>query len=449
VTATSSRRFDVAIIGAGVVGLNLAYWISEVYNYSVLLVDMEPGVGFHQSMRSTGGVHRPVFLDSKYAGGKLVEQSYRLWEVMAEKYGLPFKKIGRITLAVDEKDAFVIERSKKWAFANGLSEDEVEFVTGDEVKRFEPNVSCIVGIVTKKETVTSYVEMCGQLLKLCEDNGVTFAKGVRAEQIKELADGVEIDLRETAADNPLTVRCSFAINVAGGGALRLAKNSGFGRGYVDLHLRGDYYRVVGPVVESIKMQIYPVTRHGIEGIDLSYTGPHLVTRMDGLGGWAKELGPTAAPVLGPYAYRGMAKSTKEAAGRIFGDPYSPRLKMFSKREFMSFAWNQWRMVGSKEKVVAYLQKCIPDLTSSMITGKGYAGIIAEYINDEGVLQEPAHLYGNSSLHVLYAGVGATGSPAYAASLVRELARKGFLSQSRLRGSQNHPLLWRFDFDALN
>jgi (S)-2-hydroxyglutarate dehydrogenase len=331
------------------------------------------------------------------------------------------------------------------AVSNGLDKDEVEFVTGDEVKRFEPNVSCVVALITKKETVTSYTEMCEQLLKLCEENGVKFAKGMKTDTIKETADGAEIELRETAAGNRYKITCSYAINATGGAALKLAKNSGFGHEYADLHLRGDYYRVRGPVVDNIKMQVYPVTRHGIEGIDLSYTGPHLVTRMDGMGGWAKELGPTGAPVLGPYAYQGIAESFDEGVNKIFTDPYAMRLKMFTKKEFLSFAWNQWRMIGSQDSVVNYLKHCIPGLNRNMITGKGYPGILVEYMNKKGFVAMPVHLEGKSSVHILYAGVGATGSPAYAAYFVRELGKKGILAASKMKPTPKHNSLWSFEF----
>lgn len=438
------RKFDIAILGAGVVGLNLAFWISELYDYSVILIDKEPGVGFHQSMRNTGGVHRPVFVDANSRSGKWMEKSYELWRILAQNFNLPFNVIGRITLAIDEEDAFMIERANKWAVANGLSSDEIEFVTGNEVRKFEPNVSCVVGVVAKKEAVTSYGQMCEQLLRLCEENGVIFAKGIRVENIKETLDGIELDLREVTSNIQFQLKSSFAINATGGAALKLAKKLGMGNGYVDLHLRGAYYRVEGSVVDSIKRQVYPLTRHGIEGIDVSYTGPHLVTRMDGMGGWRKELGPTAAPVLGPYAYRGLSDSFSDGFAKIFDDVNSPMLKMLANREFLSFAWNQWKMVRSKDNVVNYLKKCIPELTKEMIVGEGYAGILVEYMNEKGFVSEPVSLFGNFVLHILYTGAGATGSPAYAAHLLQELGTREILTQSRAKRFPKHNSMWSID-----
>jgi (S)-2-hydroxyglutarate dehydrogenase len=436
------KYFDIAIIGAGVVGVNIAFWLSEVYGCSIVLVEQESGAAFHQSSRNTGGVHRPILLDSRTEVGRMQERSYHLWRTLAEEYNLPWKKIGRITLATEDEDAFLIERYYQWGLSNGVTEEELQLLDGKSITKIEPSVKCVVGLVSKNETITHYGELSQQLLELSLGNGVRFSRYEKVIGIRKREGKFEVELRNTASGDRSSLSCKVLVNAAGGAALRLARMLGLGRGYVDLHLRGAYWMVEGPLVEGIKRNIYPITRHGIEGIDLSYTGPHLITRYHGRGVWKKELGPTAAPVLGPFAYNGISGVTTEDLEKFILDPIGPR-KLYLTRDFLSFAWNQWMMVNSRQSVVAYLQKCIPELNAGMISGHGITGVIVEVMNKKGFLSEPVVIDDHSFVSVLYVGGGATASPAFCAGLIANLRRKGLLDGLRERQTQPHQSLWNY------
>ena len=58
-----NSRHDVAIIGAGILGVTIGYWLSRITKHSVVIIDKEGEVGFHTSSRNTGVVHRPFYLN--------------------------------------------------------------------------------------------------------------------------------------------------------------------------------------------------------------------------------------------------------------------------------------------------------------------------------------------------------------------------------------------------
>ena len=57
------KQFDIAIIGGGVLGTALSYWISSIFNYKVCVIEKESNVACHTSGRNTGVVHTPFYLD--------------------------------------------------------------------------------------------------------------------------------------------------------------------------------------------------------------------------------------------------------------------------------------------------------------------------------------------------------------------------------------------------
>ena len=276
-------------------------------------------------------------------------------------------------------------------------------------------------------------------------NGVKFGRGMKVERIIESHGEVIIDVRDSSSGDPHRISCSFLINAAGGAALDIAHMLGLGRNLTDISLRCEFWIVEGPVAHGISKNIYPVTRHGLSGIDLSFTGPHFVNRYEGLGGWKKEIGPTAIPVPGAYAYKGFSSENVHASfKRMTSRPFSPWFKLFGDPELYRFVWNQWRLTNSKSGVVNYLKRCIPSLDEKMVIGRGTTGIISEFLGKEGVISNPLLLEGESSLSIFSTGIGATGAPVFCAGVVDKLRDSGQLSSLRRRDRGSYEDIWAFD-----
>ena len=58
------KTSDITIIGGGILGVSIAYFLSHVIkNKSILLIDQAPTVAYHTSSRNTGKVHAPFLYD--------------------------------------------------------------------------------------------------------------------------------------------------------------------------------------------------------------------------------------------------------------------------------------------------------------------------------------------------------------------------------------------------
>jgi len=75
-------RYDIAIIGGGILGTTISYWISSLYDVNLCVIEKEPNVAMHASSRNTAVVHSPFYLDPKtkkvLARSALI--SYDMWE---------------------------------------------------------------------------------------------------------------------------------------------------------------------------------------------------------------------------------------------------------------------------------------------------------------------------------------------------------------------------------
>src|SRR5438046_2882682 len=55
--------WDVTIVGGGVLGTSVAYWLANRYEGRIAVLEKEIDVAAHTSRRNTGVVHRPFYLD--------------------------------------------------------------------------------------------------------------------------------------------------------------------------------------------------------------------------------------------------------------------------------------------------------------------------------------------------------------------------------------------------
>jgi L-2-hydroxyglutarate oxidase len=92
-----------------------------------------------------------------------------------------------------------------------------------------------------------------------------------------------------------------------------------------------------------------------------------------------------------------------------------------------------------------VKRFIPSLDQAMLGERGVGGIRNMIVDKNGFIPEAVELWSEGSLHILnYNSPGATGAPAYSASLVASLNSKGYLDEMRPAITRRHEGLWNFD-----
>ena len=120
-----SEGVDVLVVGAGVLGVTLEYWVSSIYECRVALVDQAQTAGVHTSSRNTGVIHRPFYLDpqKKKVFARTALLSHGMGGQLAKGAGLPWKPVGTYNVALDESETRTLERFQRWGVYNGMAED--------------------------------------------------------------------------------------------------------------------------------------------------------------------------------------------------------------------------------------------------------------------------------------------------------------------------------------
>lgn len=422
-----SKHFDVAIIGAGVLGTSIAYLLSLGFKGSIAVFDKEDSPGTQTSTRNTGVIHRPFYLDpeKKAIFAKSAQDSYPLWKDLAKRFDLPWNQTGTLEIATREEDVGILDKYTKWTEQNGMDVSEIQLFNEKELKAYEPNVKGHGAILSKTDTSVEFGSFTRKVMELAISNGVNFVPQCRISDILENGEGT--NFTGIMDNQKAQFNTSYLINAASGDSLRLAHQLGLARKYAVLHFRGDYWTVDSSFRLKVKHNIYTVPKHR----KYPFLDPHFILRHDG----TREVGPTASLVGSPYDYTD-SPDKHSLAKKILESPSSPKLKLAVNPEFLNLVRTEWRSSRSKNAMARRVRQFIPSLEDNYLIDHGLSGVRNSLIDKSGFVPEAILEQGEQSLHVLnFNSPGATGAPAFAMHVLKKIELEGFLKfeQSEIKG----------------
>ncbi len=291
-------KASITIIGAGILGTSLAYFLSHITQSKILVLNQVPQVGFHTSSRNTGKVHAPFLYDpeKKRMFAKTTKLGFEMWETYSKQKNIQFKKDGVLEVALDEPGIKRLEKYMSWGEQNGLQKDEMILLDGTDVKKQEPEVSCQKAIYCKKDASVDYGILTKHIMEDAKQSGAAFLLGTRAESITDRKDFLEIKT------NHDVIQTDLLINAAGGMSIDIAHKMNVRTDLTDIHFRGDYWQAEPEYQHLTKTSVYSVPKH----TEYPFLDPHWIVRSDG----RCEVGPNAVPVFSPYGYT-MSKNMKK------------------------------------------------------------------------------------------------------------------------------------------
>jgi len=409
-------KFDVAIIGAGILGTTISYWLSTLYDIKICVLEKEKEVAMHTSSRNTGVVHSPFYLDPKKRKTSAISSliSHDLWEILAKTKNLPWFKVGTIEIAIEEHQHKTLEKYVKWSSENGIPEEQVELLDSRELAKKEPNLQAHSGLYCSRDVSTDYGLFTKQLQKESEKNGTKFLFN---HQVDDIQQDSEINL-SFADGKSLTTK--FVINCSGGNSLDIAKKFDLANEFNDLHFRGEYWIADTAHQDLVNTNIYTVAKFP----EFPFLDPHWIKRSNG----TTEIGPNAVPVPTPETYEGYTGKLSEAISKAQEILTGNVRRLLTNPSFLSLISKEFFSSISKTAMVHRVQQFIPKVQPEYFPEHGTAGIRTPVISPQGeFVKDILEIFGDNSFHIVnYNSPGATGAPAYAAFIVKQLQDKGFL-----------------------
>ncbi len=424
---------DVLVVGAGILGVTVAYWLSSLYDCTIAIADSSPYAAAHTSSRNTGVIHRPFYLDPAkkkvFALTSLV--SHPLWQSLAEKDGLPWRPVGTFNVAAEERELRTLEKYRRWGIENGMEEGELQLLDGAGVRGLEPEVRCRAALLSKTDVSVDFGIFTRHIWRFLLSRGVRFFGGHRIVSVREMSGSSDAEAVTTSGR--ARIRSRFLINAAGGGSLEIAHSCGLAMDCAMLNFRGEYWVVDEPFASRVTSNIYRPPQFP----QYPFLDPHFVVRADG----TRQIGPNAVVVPGPYIYSGVGLSKLPA---FLQRPFEPKGKLLMNGDFLALVAGEWRSSLSKTAMCDRVRRFVPGLSTRMLNRRAVFGVRSSVVDDSGFLPEAVLLEGESSAHIInFNSPGATGAPAYSAMVVEKLRSEGAFDGLRRQASPVTIPRWEF------
>jgi glycerol-3-phosphate dehydrogenase len=210
--------YDVAIIGAGLVGTALAYKLSQ-YDVSVVLVDKNYDVGEATSKGSSAIIHTGFDAPVGTLESELVTKAALEWPELAKKLKIPMEKCGAIVLAVNKEQEEQLEKVYEKGIKNGVK--DIKLLSAKEVKEIEPNVSedVLGGVLVPRESIADPFTSSIAFAEVAMKNGTDIVLGAEIIEFENLDD----EVKTIVTAEKKRIRAKIIVNVAGLGSEFLAK----------------------------------------------------------------------------------------------------------------------------------------------------------------------------------------------------------------------------------
>ena len=381
--------YDYLIIGAGIIGLNIAKNLKERFPDSrILVLEKEDEVAMHSSGRNSGVLHAGFYYTANSLKAKFTKEGNAALKEFVNQRGLQINECKKVVVALDDKEVEGLEELKRRGDANG-----VELIWLDEAGLSElyPNIKTHKKALLCPSTATvNPKEVTKEFAKVIKELGVEML--LSCKYISSDSNVITTSLGEFSANK--------VINCAGLYADNIARDFGFSKDYVIIPFKGIYLKDKKNV-SHLETNIYPVPN-----LDNPFLGVHYTLTVDG----ESKIGPTAIPAFWRENYKGFDNfSIKEFTQILY---YEAKLFITNAFGFRSLAYSE-----VKKYSLSYLKGLATKLTKKMdhdgFNAWSTPGIRAQLLNKNTLelVQDFVVESDENSIHVLNAV-----SPAFTSSI---------------------------------
>ena len=399
-----NNRFDIIIIGGGIVGLATAYKLNVKYpTKKILVLEKEPEVAAHQTGHNSGVIHSGLYYKPGSYKAKNCVDGRRELVAFAKEHRVKHDICGKIVVATHTSELAHMNKVLNNGIANGV--EGIEKIDASRIKEIEPFCSGIEGLWVPCTGIIDYADVSRKYVELIQG---------RFPQSKVLTshEVVAFEKQEGYTD-VITPKGKFSgtylIACAGLQSDRIAKKEGAKINTAIVGFRGDYFDLTEKGMKKVRNLIYPVPDP-----KYPFLGVHFTRMIEG----GVECGPNAVFVFKREGYGKTDFSLKDTAEAF---SFAGTWKFFAKN--IKFGWDEYRGAFSKKFFLKRLRKLIPDLQMEDLA-PGRAGVRAMALAPEGEMIDDFKIEVNgNAIHVLNAP-----SPAATSSLAIGTAIEAMASE---------------------
>lgn len=268
-----TERCDIAVVGAGIVGLAVARELARRHpGRRVVVLEREPAIGAHQTSHNSGVLHAGIYYAPGSLKARLCVEGAREMAAFCEERGIAHERCGKVIVATSPRELAGLDELERRGRANGVA--GLRRLDAAGLRELEPHAA---GIAALHSPATGIADFAAVARALAGDVGdVRTGCGVEAIDARPAA----VVLRHARGE----LEAGHAVLCAGAWSDRLAVAGGADPDPRIVPFRGAYLRLRPERRDLVRSLIYPVPDPS-----LPFLGVHLTRHVSG----EVLVGPTA------------------------------------------------------------------------------------------------------------------------------------------------------------
>lgn len=359
-----SGRYDLAVVGAGIVGLAVAREFAlRRPGARLIVIDRQACVGYHQTGHNSGVIHSGVYYKPGSLKARLCVQGARLMQEFCDANAIAYERCGKLIVAVRDDELPRLAELEARGRANGVP--GLRRVEAGQISDIEPECRGLAGLHSPGTGIVDFGAVARAMERELRGMGAVFALGrtvtaVRREQ------GQTVLAHAGGA-----YRAAWSVLCAGLWSDRLAVSAGASPDPRIVPFRGAYLRLAADGPPVVRGMVYPVPDP-----ELPFLGVHVTRHIDG----HVMLGPTAMLVGARDAYDVGKLRSQDVLSTLSW----PGTWIVAKR-FWRTGLDELRMAASRKAFVRACARYVPAIESMKIDPGTSSGVRAQAVGRDGQL----------------------------------------------------------------
>jgi L-2-hydroxyglutarate oxidase len=384
-------RFDVVVVGGGIVGLATAHAVVRT-GRTVAVIEREPRLASHQTGHNSNVIHSGLYYAPGGLKARLAPAGCAETVAFCREHDLPYTVSGKLVVATEPGELPRMAELERRGHANGVESHRLD---ARGMREHEPHVRGIAALWVPSTGICDYRAIAEKLGELITSSGGQILLGRTVRRAVRRTGEVVV---HTDAGDLLAGQ----VVVCGGlHSDELALASGADPGVRIIPFRGEYSGLTGEAADLVRGLIYPVPDPAFP-----FLGVHATRGVDG----QVHAGPNAVLALAREGYSWGTIRPRELAQSLT----YPGMARLARKHWRYGLGEMYRSV-SRRAMVKQIQRILPDVRAEHLTPAG-AGVRAQAVRPDGTLVDDFLFVGQgdgpgSVLHVLNAP-----SPAATAAL---------------------------------
>jgi len=337
-----NKKYDYIIIGAGIIGLTIAYRLLQRANsdgISLAILEKEHDVALHASGRNSGVLHAGFYYYADSLKARFTIDGNKEMKKFCRENEIYVNESKKVVVTSGEEELDGLYELEKRGKINGV---DVEIISEGDLHKIDDNVRTFKKALYSPTTASvDPVDVCNKLkekIQLFKNSVVDFRLGegylrkVGQNKIK-------------TSNNEIIIAVKKIINTAGLYADRIAKDFNFSKDMTIIPFKGIYLKYTN-AENPVKINVYPVPNLKNPFLGVHYT----VTSKNEI-----KIGPTSIPAFWRENYNFYENFKLDELIEILF--WESKLFLFNSFNFRDLAidevkkYNRNYFVGLAEKMV--------------------------------------------------------------------------------------------------